>query len=508
VKIDLSYNSFDGNAGNQTFRITSTTSAALRATYPNEVAEATALKYNNISGLDRYARSTNDVYIAAVTVDLADNVQLTAHYGHFDLTVEQATDFVPLGVISSRTFSAVNSKQDSGEVRLAADLFDDRLALQGGLYYLKEKGDTIVRSQSLPASLGGNGVIAIPFNTGENRSKAAFAQGTFALTDQLKLTLGGRFTDERRSVTNNTQIIPLATITPGNPGGMSICALAQPAQDPRAADLLIGPCLYGKTINNSYFSYLASVDYKPGPDHLVYVKTARGYRAGGTSPRGANPDAFKEFFPEKVTEYEVGYKGRLFDRLNLNVALYLDQRRNGQASGIILGAGGNAVTTIVNRVNEDIFGQEIEASLKLADFLTIDGNFTHQDKRIPYVSKTRYGIGATVRAPVASGTLKGRLDYSWQSSLDTMPLGCTASGDVRKVCPSYNRNINTTDSYGLFNGKITYEFDEPNLQISLYGRNLTDKYYDTWKPDSRTSGMTQAYVGAPRTYGIELRYQY
>jgi len=508
VTIDLSYHNFDGNGGNQTSRITSTTSAALIATYPTQVAQATALKYDTISTLDRFAKSTNDVYIAAVTVDISDDVQLSAHYGHFDISLSQATDFIPLGVISSRTFSAVNNKQDSAEVRLSANLFDSKLALQGGLYYLDEKGNTVVRSQSLPTNLGGNGVIAVPYNTGHNRSKAAFAQGTLELTDQLKLTLGGRYTDEKRETTNNTQIIPLATITPANPNGTSICALAQPAQDPRAAALLIGPCLYGKTINNGYFSYLASVDFKPSPDHLLYLKTARSYRAGGTSPRGANPDAFKEFFPEKVTEYEAGYKGRLFERLNLNIALYYDQRRNGQASGIIIGAGGNAVTTIVNRVNANIFGQELEASLKLTDFLSIDGNFSHIGKRIPYVPQTRYALGVSAHTPVSAGTLRGRVDYSWQSEFDTLPLGCTASGDVRVVCPSYNRNINTTDSYGLVNARLTYEFDKPEIQVSLYVRNLTDKYYDTWKPDSRTSGMTQAFVGAPRTYGVEMRYQF
>lgn len=502
VTIDLSYHRFDGHGGNQVTRVTSVT-PAVAAAYPAEAALALASRYGSLSSADRLARSKNDVYIASVTVDLTDEVTAQFNYGHFDLSLFQRIDHVPLGVISSENTTDTTNKQDSLEGRLSGNFLDGRLQLQGGVYWMKEKGRTDLILNTLSPPLGA-GVNNMNFTTGVNKTLAFFGQGTFQIVpDKLDLTVGLRHThDDRTSTHNNPVLVRAANLT--------ICGLDTASA--AGAALLVAPCTYGATKKDNYVSYLVSLDYKVDEQNMLYVKTARSYRGGGYNARGSNPGAFSPFQPEQVTEYEAGYKGRLANIFDLNLAVFYDRRRDGQVSAITINpASGLPTTAIINAINVNVLGIEAEGAIRVSDFLRLDASYSYLDKFLPFASQNRFVVGGTFTQKIGDDNLTARLDYTWQGKLSgTPPQGCNivgVGGDARD-CPNYVKAINEVPSFGLLNGRIAYRFANPRLEIALFGRNLTNKAYDGYRSDFRALGATWAVVGQPRTYGVEARFDF
>jgi len=64
--------------------------------------------------------------------------------------------------------------------------------------------------------------------------------------------------------------------------------------------------------------------------------------------------------------------------------------------------------------------------------------------------------------------------------------------------------------YGIFNGRIAFKLDNPNVEVALYGRNIGNKKYLLRRfPDLyRTLGIAVAYVGQPATYGVETTFKF
>ena len=66
-----------------------------------------------------------------------------------------------------------------------------------------------------------------------------------------------------------------------------------------------------------------SLSYRLDSDNLVYALWTEGYRPGGTNRQRGNPSIGKEFFADKMTNFEAGYKGTFADgAATLNVTAY------------------------------------------------------------------------------------------------------------------------------------------------------------------------------------------
>ncbi|MCB2551831.1 TonB-dependent receptor, partial [Listeria monocytogenes] len=61
--------------------------------------------------------------------------------------------------------------------------------------------------------------------------------------------------------------------------------------------------------------------------------------------------------------------------------------------------------------------------------------------------------------------------------------------------------------YGLLNARFTVEFDAHNIELAIYGKNLTKKEYNVRQfADVYAAGLGFAtdFIGEPRTYGASL----
>lgn len=184
-------------------------------------------------------------------------------------------------------------------------------------------------------------------------SYAVFGEGYYDINDELKFTLGLRYTNDKKE----QEIIPTFLFTPTAfiPGG-----------DPLAPRPTIGASddLGGDGTLNADFAEVtgrAGFDWMPdlsfSEDTLIYGFYSRGYKGGGINPpqpAGANlfPPTFE---PEFIDAYEIGTKNTL-----AGGALQLN------ATGFLYDYTGYQITQIVNRssanfnIDTKVNGLEIE----------------------------------------------------------------------------------------------------------------------------------------------------
>src|SRR5690606_2128919 len=118
-------------------------------------------------------------------------------------------------------------------------------------------------------------------------------------------------------------------------------------------------------------NYTLGLSYNISPSRLVYFKTATGFRSGGQNLRGGdafNRDSaaqiasFRDFAPEEVTEYEIGFKADWLDsRLRTNIAVFYDEYEDIQRTTIFLADGApTPVSVVSNAAAGTIQGIEAE----------------------------------------------------------------------------------------------------------------------------------------------------
>ncbi len=129
---------------------------------------------------------------------------------------------------------------------------------------------------------------------------------------------------------------------------------------------------------------------------------------------------------------------------------------------------------------------------------------------VPQAPKFTYSLGATQTVPLAFGKLSFHVDYAWRDKMvytqDTAsPLQPAA---VQAVYATQNY-LGWIPSYGLLNGRIALHLDNPDLELALWGRNLTNEQYYIQQFDSYAGlGTAENFQGDPRTFGISAKYRF
>lgn len=186
---------------------------------------------------------------------------------------------------------------------------------------------------------------------GETVSRAAFGQADFQFNDAWKLTLGVRYNEDEKEVSEafryigNNVAATLAPILAGGALGVPLALDVTPDYDGSALqpgvvrDRGIDPAdgFRKRDFQGEWDALTGSVgiNFTPTPDHMIYLRGARGYRPGGFNAGfNYNPPMVDN---ETVNSYEVGYKATLFNKLQLSTSAYLYDYRDIQLPLPVLG---------------------------------------------------------------------------------------------------------------------------------------------------------------------------
>lgn len=324
--------------------------------------------------------------------------------------------------------------------------------------------------------------------TNPNRSLAIFGQLGFAITPQLKLEAGGRYTASKS--VNHVDILQF---------GVPIDA-------------------EGKTKSDD-FSYKVSLGYEATPDHYVYAFVATGFKPGGLNvPVGiAAPGSFG---PETVTSYEAGWKGNFADRhIRTTLTGFYNQYKDFQ---VIIANPTLPVFGLEINVpgKTKIYGIEAEVEARFGGLKANFGlNLTHSSIGQFYALDPR---GTLSLAPCNPETgpetalcinLEGRdQTYAPRVTFNAGAEYAFALGSAATLTPRVNYGHIGRQWATLFENpargdripernilNVQLEFNDGNgLSITGYATNLTNQHY----PAALNSGLY--FAGAPRQYGVKV----
>jgi iron complex outermembrane recepter protein len=402
-------------------------------------------------------------------------------------------------------------RQTSGEVQLVGKLLDDRLDYALGLFAFREKGYDTSTSFSLPGINPSNP----NFTLGDvnNSSRAAYAQVTYKITDEVSFTGGLRYSKDKKQLISQNSSGAGATFSCSIPVALRVAGatcLSVPLK--ASADGL---------------SYTAGLDYQATPGVMVYAKTSRGFRSGGFNLRASgNAALFQPFRPEEVTDYELGFKSEFLDRrVRLNVAAfysdYKDIQRN-QNITVPTATGGIATISIVaNAATARIMGGEAELDALVTDNLRIFGSlgltapkykrfteprivggqtiiFDRSGENFDFVPKTTASFGAEYKREVSFGKLLLRADYTYTSRLHFQS----------PFTPAPEPERDQQKPIGLVNLRAGVTLGE-HVDLAVYGRNVLGERYKSNALDFSQSLGIAVGIPAPRpTYGVEATYTF
>ncbi|MDE2561738.1 MAG: TonB-dependent receptor [Sphingomonadales bacterium] len=182
-------------------------------------------------------------------------------------------------------------------------------------------------------------------------SYGLFGEGYLKFNDKIKLTLGLRYTNDKKHIEARTSLASWLT-----PFG-STNAYASPYFGSFDADAN-QPGIQPLQIRDAKFDALtgrAVLDMQLTPDNMVYLSYSRGYKSGGINPPLSPVFSVPEnFSPEYVNAFEIGSKNQ-FGGLTLNLTGFYYKYKDLQLSRIV------ARTSVNDNVSANIYGAEIEA---------------------------------------------------------------------------------------------------------------------------------------------------
>ncbi|MDN5780885.1 MAG: TonB-dependent receptor [Luteimonas sp.] len=388
------------------------------------------------------------------------------------------------------------------------------------------------------------------------KSTALFTNNTFHATDKLDFTVGLRYTHDKKDLTS----------TYSNPNGSAGCGMLLSNLGLRVGSALAGripawgflspdqqaalvgavaPSIAGymclpwanvlhngrvtdQTMTEKEWSGTLKAAYRWNDSLMTYASAARGYKGGGfnfdrvqsnnglsSGTAGITPVDDTSFPGEFVDSYELGAKTTWLDgNLLFNGTLFYQEFTDFQLNSFL-------GTSYVVRSLPEVVSQGAELELLWqtgVDGLSLQGGVTYADTRyskdMPYPDLEPGGAlehlpGSLISfAPLWSASASAT--YQWD-------MGDSLQGRFN-IGTKYMSEHNTgsdldpekvQDGYALVNARLGFGSQDKRWMVELWGQNLTNETYKQVGFDAPLQpGAWNAFLGAPRTYGVTLRVQY
>ncbi len=385
-------------------------------------------------------------------------------------------------------------------------------------------------------------------------SYSLFTNETYHFTSKFDINIGARYTiDNKVDNSLNQNVSPLtgagcdAII---NSRGVPASALGQ--QGINTVCLPIAESAFNNFANHqaestSNTSGTVKAAYRFNPELLTYISYAKGFKAGGfnldriscPNQQGLNPVtqlplatgpcpvganglvtatnaiASTFFKPEYSDSAEIGAKSTLFDRkLLLNATLFYEKFSNFQDNtynGLIFLV--DSLPYVYSKGLDTDFLYRPTRDLTLQGGLTIaNTRFSHSDyqallssgylgtpgERLPYAPQYSASIEATYTYHLPHDfftrlNLGAKFNSDYSSSSDE---------DVRKTQPAYT----------ITDGRIIFGPESARYDMEFFVENMFDTHYvqSTFNAPGQNApndatGLVDAFLGAPRTFGATLR---
>ncbi|WP_177198412.1 TonB-dependent receptor [Novosphingobium sp. CF614] len=439
---------------------------------------------------------------------------------------------------------------------------DGKLQYQGGLYYEHSTPGDLTQNASIAVGaicqagpyedlssmrcLWASPVNTVNVNTytTEFINMAAYAQATYAVTDQLKLTAGARLNYDRTKSTSQGLLYrflpdaanPTALFVPGTLVGCQVTHAAY-------ADCTVGSDELHTSSTRPTWTLNAS--YNPTDDVMFYATYSRGYRQGSAAPAAIG--AKTSFGPETVDNFEGGVKTSFQGAVPgyFNLAGFYSKLKDAQQ---LIGLqctrascpAGNSATSVFNAGKAHMWGIEFDGSLRPASFFRLDFSGAYLKTRLdsldvditPYTANfdnilfpaavgdplpltPKFGgnVSGTFTLPIPEnlGKLSVSALYRYSTSFSTAASDTNAAVNAARAAlglPPIPVD-NATPVKQLDLNLDWRDIGGQPIDFSIFASNVTKQVtYTLIQPLYGSFGFDLRYLGQPRMFGARLRVRF
>lgn len=394
----------------------------------------------------------------------------------------------------------------------------DKLEIVGGLYYLDGtaagKFDVIAGAALgelavLPSAARTPTFNASTVGSADTESSAAYLHASWSLSEDLTVTLGGRYTrDEKEATVYKARLFTVGSILNGASsafGGTDVAVLG-----------LQSDFTDGDTWNQ--FSPKIGADYKLNDDTLIYASYAEGFKSGGINMRAdvsASPVGFSHVFePEEAKSVELGIKTELLDnRVRINAAAFHTDYESVQVTTTVL-VGTNFVPAVNTDNEQSIDGLEFELTAQMTDSLSLLFNFGYVDAEWDRFVTAGQDLAANTtvsNVPETAGMLA--LNYAGElGARGRFVLNSSVSftDDIAVEVNTPNQLIDA-ESYTLINFDAVWYSASEQWTVGLHAKNLGDEEYRVAGynfPNFVGENSILGFYGDPRTVSLSVGYTF
>lgn len=427
-------------------------------------------------------------------------------------------------------FTLYENKQLSHEMRFVYEGEDDNALL--GFYYLNSTSMSVFDLPGVPVLIPGFpnlvGTVVGTFDEVDVDSWSSFATYSFDLREKLNVSLGLRYTNEKRELTvirnAYTTTSSGESISPFFGGdGVSIAPFSEVLDE---SGREVWPTFVGVREDDAWTPNV-SVSWQPKEDEInLYSTYSAGFKSGGFAPRGIfiDPGLRAGFRPEKMETLEAGLNVSFIDdNVQAQFALFQSRYQDMQlventlvdtnADGI-----GDAESEFVRNADKaSIQGLEFSAQLSISPNWQTNISMGLMEAEFDRIISASGENIANERDFVSAPEVNVSLHqiYKWNASIGRFRIDGSLSYQSATTFFHVPSEPVDQPGYSLVNvGAHWFSGDEAwSLGLSIL--NVTDKRYRVsafYQPEALGPGentdLVSVFWGSPRTVSLSLAYQY
>jgi iron complex outermembrane recepter protein len=362
-----------------------------------------------------------------------------------------------------------NPETWSHELRLVSST-DGPLEWIAGLYYFEDSNDLLTFFQTYDDDDPPANLFTFTYPVLDAESKAVFANLSYRVLDNLKFTVGGRYSrDEKERI--------------------------------GSLDFGTGVLDQNSSYSESQPTWLLGVDWQVTESSLVYAKYATGYKAGGFTD-AAPYDA------ETLDSFAVGTKNRfLEDRLQVNAEAFFYDYKDQQVSQFI-----GTQTLIRNAGKSEMVGVEVDSQFFVTDTTRLelfvgwlDAEYKDFDPT-PEAPGSGDELDGNVPPQAPELTLNAAIEQDFVIGQGTVTARLQSRYEDDSNFSFFNTNSTRQDSYTRTDLLVSYTpGDDEKWVVEGYVRNLEDEAVLTYAEEQGLYGNYIYQFADPRTAGVRFK---
>lgn len=390
------------------------------------------------------------------------------------------SDGTPNNVFSF--LSGGRTRQISQELRLNGKI--DRLEYTIGAYFLDINGayytDFIIPSV----------FDAINDYQQKTQSYAVFGQVEYKLTKSLKLTLGGRYTHDRKIF--NSQVYT-GKMDPFYTGSTTAF------YDFNATTAAVAG------VSNKHdrgdWAGKAQLSYQPDQNLLMYAGVSRGIRGGGFNSTADGSLTYKDtpFKNETVIAYEAGAKLRLFDgKANIRASGFYYDYSGYQAFNF------NGIINTVSNNPAYFTGGELEIFARPLPGLNISLGASYLDAKVKGVS-TPTGPKDVRPTKAPRWTFNGVVSKAFPIGDYQLTLQYDFDYQTDSKANLVDSPVTALPASLMQDARISIGREDKGWELYVFVKNLADVNRKTFAYDNAFTGIALGSFAPPRLFGVGFR---